>query len=968
MLQKLQELLEESPLLSQEFGSENTDFEANSLDCSDRHLDRYCEPCSGCSDPFSDPGVNTVAALGLEGTSTDGTPPTKAWRRGSVPTEGGQESETETSTGQINYYDGRSPENDVDFHMFCEPRNRDVSSTESSPQKQKTDWFCEQSYLRPAFPETCFKIKDVCEGSGHRTDYSGANADPGDIMQQVQPADSCSTVPETAVNTMEATQQQDTNTHSKGSLTRNTESRRNVQAGLLRPGQAEGHTALVTEGRETPAVEGLEPPCERGLRRTDKAFQSQQKPMTCLTLNQSMSDSKRRSALYVVAESIQNSSITCSDMSKLSNISYITSHHQQNDVPEHVPKLKPLSSGRSEELMSEKIEMRHAYPSAEQLEALGSQVRDQDHVSPEAVKGSRLCDSTFELNYEIKKEKSFQTGSSLKSGHLIVKTQREAKAGSCMCHMAPQEAQCSVKSCSATEDSLTKKKVSSDTTAHVCSTIKQKPLHPHKTNPFISTKFKHEGDVIISSCKSNPISVISYNMTSNFPSLTEDDNPGEGRWIEDQDSKLSVFAKINSLSRMKCLKAVKGDEVAPPPFHIWSEFWLFEQEPHKNNQDCGAFAKNIVFSHPGKRGLLLRLNETEKLSPTVHARAKQGSSWVEEGKPNAESLFLEYVEVALEQHKHSLNLSSMFESPSLEMKDDRPPLNINIDSRMTKQLWKINKQTPNVEKQKMTFLIPEQDCADFGTYPLFDRITTLASSFSPRTLCNGDPIPKWDITQWRGSENPKSCRSSGQRRKCPPAAQCPSGLPLVQTSTHVKSDFPLTSCSSVYPSQSRTHTPAQERLLGHPFLLSSSNPNCCEPAAHCPLSTTASALSSALHGALLDVEEPTNSPERPERMKPKPNPLQLRFSLLDASQKKIHSHSCMSLHGSGFISELEVRRNASATSGPQQTLCLNVESQVLIYASQYLTECWRSLHQCIMQNCVLVSMHVSVWGGGDAFV
>lgn len=897
-----------------------------------------------------------MVALGLEGTCTDWTP-----ARGSVPAEDGPDSATDA--GQMNDKDRKSPENQVELEMFFNPRSSGLSPAESRPQKQKTGWRCEQSHVCSAFPETSFKNMET---GGHRTDNRAA--DPGEVRQWVQPADGCSPVPEPAVRTVAATQQQDTNTDSR-------RHRGNVPA--------EGHTGLVTERRETPAVGGQQRPCETDLTRTDDALQSQQKPTTCFTLDLWMCGNESRSALRVGAESMQNSPIDRSGMNSMARL------HQHNDVLQAAPKLccgpvssvslsesnrkvedfrkegefskrtrsgaaedalrrtepwevglfsvEPLTFCRSADLVSERREDPHsrACPSAEKVEGLGSQVRAEDHVSPdcwvsEGVEGSRLC-----RNGDMTKEKCLQPGSSLQPGHLIVKhtenTQREAIDGSCVCPVALQEALCSVRSCPATEDSLTEQKVSP-----VCSTSKQKP--------FIPTQFK--GKVINGSCKNNANHAISSTITSNFHRLTGHGNLEEIRRTEDQDSKFSVFGQTNSLRRMEGLKAAKGEEVAPPSLGVWTELWLFERGPQKSYLDCEAFAKNV--------GLLWRPSETQS-PPTVHARANPGRSCEEEGGARTEKLFLKYVQVAYGQKKdeHSLDL---FESPSLDTKDEQP--SFSTDSWITKQLWKMNKQAANVQKLKTAFFIPEQDCADLGASLLLDRITILASLSSPRSLCR-DPIPEWDVTQWMGDETPKGCRANAQRRTSP-AAQCLSGLPLVldeplvPTSSHIKSDLSLSPCSSVTPSQSRTPTLAEERLRGRPFGLLGPNPNCCQPAAHCPLSTRASPLSSAHHGALLHGEEPTHSSKKTKEMKPNPRPLQPRFGLLDAAQRKTHNHSCTSLHGSGFIREREVR-STEETSGKQS--CISPSEGRESGSDICPTGCWRLLHQCIMQN-------VCVCGGG----
>lgn len=289
------------------------------------------------------------------------------------------------------------------------------------------------------------------------------------------------------------------------------------------------------------------------------------------------------------------------------------------------------------------------------------------------------------------------------------------------------------------------------------------------------------------------------------------------------------------------------------------------------------------------------------------------------------------------------SLSSLFESRPIMDKENQEQAAVGTEGDSGKaKHWRKLKRAKEAELLRRTLSVSDGESSRIGpggqnyrdlTFPsIQDRLSIPGSPSSLRSLCHTDPLSKRGVPHDGGKDTPQGCKSEGQRRKGSAngfsITFSSSGLPSSSDDSEVlppqdtSPPSPLSPASSaaltnqLSPPWSRSPPVANDWPADSPVRPMSPKPNSPRPSAQrrvfrYPHSVRASALSLIFLGQSASVEGLTDPPERPKTLKPRASPLGSSLTPLDAAGVGgLDTQSHSSLHTSGSINELEVRKNA----------------------------------------------------------
>lgn len=428
----------------------------------------------------------------------------------------------------------------------------------------------------------------------------------------------------------------------------------------------------------------------------------------------------------------------------------------------------------------------------------------------------------------------------------------------------------------------------------------------------------------------------------------------KGNQTGNKGSKFSVFAKMPSFRRAKGSKGSKSEDVPQGSSDRGGEDLQSEQRQQKENSDDEVFLKGeLRNSSTVQQTFSSVCNEKDEedcgffssSSHTCHVRhlASQGSNEVGSRETSSDNPLLRQVPSPNGQtYKRSKSndslkipwkksLSSLFESRLMDKEnEEQNTVGTDIDSTKVKQSWRKLKKAKEAELLKRTLSVPDgecsntasgQDCLDFISSPLLDRLSNPGSPSSLRAFNYTDPMSKREVPERIGRESLHGSKSEGQRRKGSPnglpRTLSMSGLPSylensgVPHPSHTRPVASLSPCSLA--NLTRSHRVPSEGLPESPLRPMSPKPNSPRPVAQrkifrYPSSSRTSSVCSVHLGQSVSVEGLTDPPERPKTLKPSSSPLGVSLSPLDAAESKKDNHSHISLYAIGFMNDLEVRK------------------------------------------------------------
>lgn len=427
----------------------------------------------------------------------------------------------------------------------------------------------------------------------------------------------------------------------------------------------------------------------------------------------------------------------------------------------------------------------------------------------------------------------------------------------------------------------------------------------------------------------------------------------KGNQTGNKASKFSVFAKMPSFRRAKGSKGSKSEEISQGSSDKGGEDLQSEQRQQKDNSDDEVFLKgelrntstvqfSSVYNEKGKEDCDFFSSSPHACH--VHHLATQGSSEVGSKETGLDNPLLMQVPSPNGQtYKRSKSndslkipwkksLSSLFESRSMDKENEEQiTMGNDVDSGKVKQSWRKFKKAKETELLKRTLSVPDgecsniasgQDCVDFISSPLLDRLSNPGSPSSLRAFNYMDPMAKRGVSE-RIGRSPHGSKSEGQRRKGSPnglpRTLSMSGLPSyldnsgVPQSNHTRPVASLSPCSLAY--LTRSHRVPSEGLPESPLRPMSPKPNSPRPGAQRKIfrypSTSRTSYVCSVHlGQSVSVEGLTDPPERPKTLKPSSSPLGVSLSPLDAAENKKDNHSHISLYAIGFVNDIEVRKKS----------------------------------------------------------
>lgn len=425
----------------------------------------------------------------------------------------------------------------------------------------------------------------------------------------------------------------------------------------------------------------------------------------------------------------------------------------------------------------------------------------------------------------------------------------------------------------------------------------------------------------------------------------------KGNHTANKGSKFSVFAKMPSFRRAKGSKGSKSEDVPQGSSDRGGEDLQSEQRQQKDNSDDEVFLKGELRNSSAVQQTFSPMcNEKDEedcgflpSSPHtchVHHQASQRSS----RETSSDNPLLRQVPSPNGQtYKRSKSndslkipwkksLSSLFESRSMDKENEEQiTVGTDVDSGKVKQSWRKLKKAKEAELLKRTLPVPEgecsnttsgQDCVEFISSPLVDRLSNPGSPSSLRAFNYMDPMSKQGVPEGIGRESPHGSKSEGQRRK-----GSPNGLPRtlsmsglssyldnsgVPQPNHSRPVASLSPCSLA--NLTRSHRVPSDGLPESPLRPMSPKPNSPRPVAQrkifrYPSTSRTTSVCSVHLGQSVSVEGLTDPPERPKTLKPSSSPLGVSLSPLDAAESKKDNHSHISLYAIGFMNDLEVRKN-----------------------------------------------------------
>ncbi|XP_067342099.1 uncharacterized protein arhgef4 isoform X3 [Channa argus] len=448
----------------------------------------------------------------------------------------------------------------------------------------------------------------------------------------------------------------------------------------------------------------------------------------------------------------------------------------------------------------------------------------------------------------------------------------------------------------------------------------------------------------------------------------------KGNQTGNKGSKFSVFAKMPSFRRSKGSKGSKSEDVLQESPDIGTEWFLSEQGQQKDNSDDEVFVKSDIYSHTVQRTMYNEIEEDcgfSHPSPyTCYARhlVSPGSSEVgsrgsisdspqvrQAHSPNGQTYKRSKSNDSL-KIPWKKSLSSLFESRSVDKEnEEQATVGSDADSCKVKQSWRKLKKTKEADMLKRTISVPvgecsnvasEQDCEDFTSSLVIDRLSNAGSPSFIRGLHHTDPMPKRGVPQESASLH--QCKSEGQRRKGAsnvlPRTLSMSGLPSFLENSSVpqpSNTSPVASLATLShqpsPSQTRSQPVASEGLAESPLRPMSPKPNSPRPVSQrkffrYPHSSRTSSLCSINLGQSVSVEGLTDPPKRPKTLKPSSSPLGVSLNPLDAAEGRKDSQSHISLYA-GFINELEGTQNGgqpASLSGTRKLLKGELKTSVVV--------------------------------------